>query len=195
MVTAVKRIYENAIIKDHPETDISRLSHRKYPVIEDHHETVVPEFPHWGYRTTEEHLETVILKLSRRGYSIIEEHPETEIDNLSLEGNLCVFCHTLDRSRMEHRFAELVSKWRRGTGGLSSPRAIVRHSAYQQIVQMGEPVLPMIFQELQENGGWWYPALRALTRQNPVPEEAKGQPPLNRDAWLEWGRRNGYLQA
>ena len=33
-----------------------------------------------------------------------------------------------------------------------------------------------------------------LTGENPVPEEAKGQPPLNREAWLEWGRRNGYLQ-
>lgn len=122
-----------------------------------------------------------------------EENPETEIDKLSLDGNLCEFCHTLDRRSMEDRFAELVSEWRRGTGGLSSPRAIVGHSAYQEIIQMGEPVLPMIFRELQENGGWWYPALRTLTGQNPVPEEAKGRPPPNREAWLDWGRRNGYI--
>jgi hypothetical protein len=101
---------------------------------------------------------------------------------------------TLNERRTEDRFAELVAEWRRGTGGLSSPKAIASHPAYQQIIQIGETVLPMIFRELRENGGWWYPALRALTGQNPVPEEAKGRPPLNRDAWLEWGRRNGYLQ-
>jgi hypothetical protein len=194
MVTAVKRIYENSISEDHPGTAISRRSHRGYPISEDHLETAVSRRSHRGYSISEDHLETVILKLSHRGYSIIEKHPKAEIDRLSLEGNLCVFCRTLDETRMEDCFAEFVAEWRRGTGGLSSPRAITSHPAYQQIIKMGETALPMIFQELQENGGWWYPALRALTGENPVPEEAKGRPPLNREAWLEWGRRNGYLQ-
>ena len=175
MVTMIKRIYENSNIEDHREAGISKLSHRRYSTIEDH-------------------LEAVISGLSYVGYSTIENHPESEINRLFLEGNLCVFCFSRDEKSMEDRFVELVAEWRRGTGGLSSPMAIASHPAYQQIIKMGETALPMIFQELRENGGWWYPALRALTGRNPVPEAAKGRPPLNREAWLEWGRRDGYLQ-
>ena len=93
---------------------------------------------------------------------------------------------------IEERFAKLVAEWRSGTGGLSSPRAIRSHPAYQQIIAMGEPALRHIFDDLKRNGGWWYPALRALTGQNPVPESAKGNPLLNDEAWLQWGRQNGY---
>ena len=183
MVTAVKevkKIYQNSIIGSHADSAESMLPHREAPIIENH-------------------TETAIFKLFHRVYSSTEGHPATDFYRLPFEGILCLYCCTLDdpipdEGRVEDRFAELVTEWRRGTGGLSSPKAITTHPAYQQIMQIGEAALPMIFRELQENGGWWYPALRALTRENPVPEEAKGQPPLNREAWLEWGRRNGYLQ-
>lgn len=89
-------------------------------------------------------------------------------------------------------FYELVAQWREETGGLSSPRSITNHPAYQQIIEMGTPVLRLIFKELRENGGWWYPALRALTGTNPVPDSARGRPSLNDKAWLEWGEENGY---
>ena len=90
------------------------------------------------------------------------------------------------------RFLQLVSEWKSATAGLSSPRAVTEHPAYPQIIAMGEPVLPLIFRDLQDNGGWWYPALRTLTGANPVPESASGQPELNAAAWLRWGRENGY---
>lgn len=90
------------------------------------------------------------------------------------------------------RFQQLAFEWKSATAGLSSPRAIMEHPAYPQIIAMGEPVLPLIFQDLQDNGGWWYPALRTLTGANPVPESAKGKPELNAAAWLRWGRENGY---
>ncbi len=90
------------------------------------------------------------------------------------------------------QFSKLVTEWRAETAGLSSPRAIAGHHAYQQIIAMGKPVIPFILQDMKDNGGWWYPALRTLTGANPVPESAKGSPPLNDEAWLQWGRDNGY---
>ena len=174
-IQAVKREYEDTIVDTHREMAVSRASH-------------------WGFAGIEDLPGAAVPKMFSMGYSAVEEHLETGIVRLRLGGNLCGFCLAFDERGVENRFAELVAEWRRGTGGLSSPRAIASHPAYQQIVQMGEMALPMIFQELLENGGWWYPALRALTGQNPVPEEAKGRPPLNREAWLDWGRRNGYLQ-
>ncbi len=129
----------------------------------------------------------VIYNIGLRGFIILP--------NQCPEKNLSMSSRTLDERKLKDSFLELVSEWRQGTGGLSSPRAITIHPAYQQIIKMGEEILPLIFEELQKNDGWWYPALRILTGENPVPKEAKGRPQLNKEAWLEWGRKNGYLQS
>lgn len=94
---------------------------------------------------------------------------------------------------LNERFLRLADEWKSETAGLSSPRAIAGHPAYQKIIAMGEPVLPLIFRDLKRNGGWWYPALRTLTGANPVPEHAEGKPPLNDAAWLHWGQEHGYI--
>ena len=95
-----------------------------------------------------------------------------------------VFVSTVEaddaRAALHQQFAELVATWRAETAGLSSPRSMAGHPAYQQIIAMGEPVIPFIFRDMKENGGWWYPALRALTGANPVPESAKRQPATER---------------
>ena len=184
MVTAVKAVkekYESSTIRSH---EVS----------------TVPMSPHRGEQIIEDHVETAIFRLLHKVYTSPGGHPATDMYRLSADGMLCVHCGTLDspvidEGRAKERFSELVAEWRRRTGGLSSPKAIVTHPAYQQIIQMGERALPMIFRELQENGGWWYPALRTLTGENPVRKEAKGRPPLNKEAWLEWGQRNGFLQS
>ena len=190
-IRAIKRQREDAINGDHNEMADPRPSIREYSATEVHNRAVDPDLPHG---ITEFYARTVIPTLPHKGYTPVQIFPETEMYGQFLNGDLCAFCRNLDKTTMEDRFAELVTEWRKGIGGLSSPRAITSHPAYQRIIQMGEAALPMIFQELRENGGWWYPALRALTGEDPVPDEAKGRPPLNREAWLEWGRRNGYLQ-
>lgn len=100
-----------------------------------------------------------------------------------------------DEQSLNERFLRLADEWKSGTAGLSSPRAIAGHPAYQKIIAIGKPVLPLIFRDLKSNGGWWYPALRTLTGANPVPEQAKGEPPLNDEYWLRWAQENGYIQA
>ena len=104
----------------------------------------------------------------------------------------CIFVPQDLQEPKEVLFYKLVAQWREETGGLSSPRSITNHSAYKRIIEMGPPVVELIFKELRENGGWWYPALRTLTGANPVPDSARGRPSLNDNAWLEWGEANGY---
>ena len=94
---------------------------------------------------------------------------------------------------VENRFRELVKEWHEETGSLSSPSKIASHPAYLQIVSMGQSVVPLVLGELDSRGGYWYPALRALTGANPVPGDAKGKPRLIKEEWLAWGRTHGYL--
>jgi hypothetical protein len=58
---------------------------------------------------------------------------------------------------------------------------------------MGEPVIPLILHDLQERGGDWYPALRAITNVSPVSPGDRGNVARMNEAWLKWGRKHGYL--
>lgn len=58
---------------------------------------------------------------------------------------------------------------------------------------MGPPALPLILQEMQRQPGHWSLTLRAITGENPAPPAAAGYTRKIAAAWLEWGRRNGYL--
>ena len=91
-------------------------------------------------------------------------------------------------------FRQLADIWRDETGALSSPSQIATHPAYQRIIDMGDRVLPYIFEDLQERGGQWYVALRAITGASPVPPEASGRARQVREAWLQWGRDHRYIR-
>ena len=95
-------------------------------------------------------------------------------------------------------FNELVKQWQRETA-LSSVMAVkVNHPAYRQIIEMGEGILPLIFKEMEANGGHWAFALEAITGTNPVvnpaPENALGKAGERRKVRLQWGREHGYLR-
>ena len=97
----------------------------------------------------------------------------------------------------EQRFHRLAATWRLDTAGLSSPSAITRHPAYQEIIAVGQAdrtsrTLGYILMELAHRGGLWWPALRALTGADPVPESAEGHPDQVAAAWLKWGADRGF---
>jgi hypothetical protein len=95
---------------------------------------------------------------------------------------------------LRRTFKALAEEWREATGGLSSPSQIALHPAYQRIIEMGDQALPLILEELTARGGQWYWALKAIAGGSPVPPEAAGRPKQVKEAWLEWGRANGYIR-
>jgi hypothetical protein len=90
-----------------------------------------------------------------------------------------------------NRFENLVREWRRETRYSSSLARIVMHPAYQAIIGMGEPAVPLIFEDLNRNGGHWFWALHAITQADPA--EAGDDFAAAAHAWLAWGRAHGYL--
>jgi len=90
------------------------------------------------------------------------------------------------------RFENLAHIWLEQCAQLSSIREITLHPSYQQIVEMGEKALPFIFARLEREPEHWFWALRAITGENPVPSESRGNIAQMVDAWLKWAQKNGF---
>lgn len=103
--------------------------------------------------------------------------------------SIVVRSHASDEVKRE--FNTLVEQWIAGTLFLSSIHKIAMHPAYQQIIGMGEPVLPLIFRDLPQRQSLWFWALHAITGEDPVQEGEYGERAVH--AWLTWGRERGFI--
>ena len=93
---------------------------------------------------------------------------------------------------LEERFRRLEATWIAEVGHLSSSKALGNHPAFQEIVRMGEAVVPLMLQDLQERPRLWVWALPEITGADPVPASDGGNIAKMSEAWLRWGRANGY---
>ena len=108
----------------------------------------------------------------------------------AVEGYLDGAAHG-EHANLASEFRACVEKWRAETGHFSSIERKALHPAYQRIIAMGRPAIPLVLRELQEHGGHWFWALSFMEGESPVPEGASIQGA--KDAWLSWGRQKGYL--
>ena len=93
------------------------------------------------------------------------------------------------------RFRRLAKQWREDTAFLSSTTAIAMDDSYQQIIGLGPSAIPLILSDLKKEPEFWFHALRALTGENPVTHKMQGDVEAMRQAWLQWGRENGYADS
>jgi len=91
------------------------------------------------------------------------------------------------------KFAVLASQWTQAVAGMSSTVEMAKHPAYQEIIGMGEAVIPFLLADLSQNPLYWLPALRQITQENPVPPSQRGKVKQMASAWLNWGREKGYI--
>ena len=130
-----------------------------------------------------------------------------EFDNLSvLQGGDALALYVAVRDAIEHfrsplsaenhdaerKFVRLAERWRRETLYSSSTHDIVMHPAYQQIIGMGEEVVPILIGELRASPDHWFWALRAITGIDPVDPKDRGDIEKMAASWVRWGERNGY---
>ncbi len=93
------------------------------------------------------------------------------------------------------RFQTLAAKWRSQRGAMSSITEAALCPAYQSIIGMGALAVPFILAELKAEKNepdQWFWALKAITGDDPVRGEDRGDFAAMAKAWLLWGRRNGY---
>jgi hypothetical protein len=92
---------------------------------------------------------------------------------------------------VEARFKSLAKKWKRDTRFTSSLRQKVNHPAYQEIIGLGDHVIPFILRDLDDHPADWLPALSEITGEDPAKEGATFEQAVH--AWLQWGRKLKFL--
>jgi len=91
------------------------------------------------------------------------------------------------------RFYNLKEEWEDNTAGLSSITEISMHPSYQQIIGMGPVAIPFIMYELSLKPSHWFWALKSITGEDPVDQKQRGNIKNMTDAWVNWGRIQGYV--
>jgi hypothetical protein len=99
---------------------------------------------------------------------------------------------TLPAETVEQRFRRLETIWRDETGHLSSYTKRIHHPAFQEIIRLGEPVIPLMLGDLEKQPGLWVWALPAITGANPVADADAGKIARMSEAWVRWSREHGY---
>ncbi len=62
------------------------------------------------------------------------------------------------RESMEQKFQRLAVVWCAETAFVSSSSDLVAHPAFQEIVDLGLPVMPLLLRELEKGTGHWHRA-------------------------------------
>jgi hypothetical protein len=93
---------------------------------------------------------------------------------------------------LEEKFRRLAATWHQAVAHQSSSSIRDNHPAYQEIIALGPAVVPLLLRDLEINRRQWFEALQAITGVSPVPVEDRGRIRKMTEAWLQWGRENGY---
>ncbi len=91
-------------------------------------------------------------------------------------------------------FDRLADELKSETAHLSSAAMIAGHRAFQEIIGMGQAVIPLILRDLEHAPTHWFLALRAITRESPVQPEDRGNVRAMSAAWISWGERRRYIE-
>lgn len=90
---------------------------------------------------------------------------------------------------LETKFNDFVITWKRATSNIPSIRRRLKHNSYQEIINLGKPVLPLLLKEMESNPDHWMVALSVLSGANPVPKNAAEDVKRAAQLWIEWGKK------
>jgi hypothetical protein len=93
---------------------------------------------------------------------------------------------------IEERFRRLEATWMAEVGHHSATSKLINHPAFQEIIHLGTPVVPLMLQDLEKRPRLWVWALPEITGADPVPASDRGDISKMSEAWLRWGRIHGY---
>ena len=102
------------------------------------------------------------------------------------------------QQNLRSTFGELAERWKLETMVMSSSHQICGHKAYQKIIELGLDMVPLIFEDILQTGsGHWTYALAAITGipDEDNPAKCTYNPSAASNAWLQWGKEKGIVEA
>jgi hypothetical protein len=93
---------------------------------------------------------------------------------------------------VEQHLRRLEAAWTAAVGYSSSSNELRNHPTFQEIIGLGQAVVPLMLRDLQERPRLWVWALPRMTGADPVPAADRGNIAKMSAAWLRWGREHGY---
>src|SRR5947209_386847 len=98
----------------------------------------------------------------------------------------------LSPETVAERFRRLEATWLAEVGFSSSSTELRSHPAFQEILHLGDAVVPLMLRDLEERPRLWVWALPRITGADPVPASDRGNIAKMSEVWLRWGREHGY---
>ncbi len=114
--------------------------------------------------------------------------PEVRLDDTSDDEVLSFLYPGIVR-----QFFALRDRWYVERGPISALSEIVGCPSYRQIIGMGRRAVPLILNQLRQEGDdpdYWFTALEAITGADPVAESDYGDMVAMARSWRDWADRN-----
>lgn len=107
------------------------------------------------------------------------------------EFQIATSAKTASTDVLAEKFYSLATQWKRETGRFSVIARRYENPAYKAILDMREPAIPLILNELKRNPDRWFAALEKLTGENPAKDAVNFYEAVDR--WVAWGIANEYI--
>ena len=143
----------------------------------------------WNVRTPTSTSRPLPLAMSPIGGRTSPLVRSNDIAGSNLSSGIGIF----ENDSFSRELLDLADRWTRETAALSSITEKATHPAYQQIIGIGPRAVPFLLRQLRDGGGHWFWALKSITRQDPVPADARGNMQAMAKAWLDWGRKRALI--
>ena len=99
-----------------------------------------------------------------------------------------------DPDRVEAEFVNLSRQIESDTKGSSSVQTGMLHPSYRRIIALGRQAVPCLLHNLHSNPKLWLEALHDIVgdRSDPVTRDMTVAEAV--EAWLSWGRQQGFIE-
>ena len=103
-------------------------------------------------------------------------------------------CWVCGSEKLVPMFENLLEAWNKDTRHHSNSSYTHTHLAYQAILAIGKPVIPLIVKDLKNDArNHWFHAIRHILGDGPeIPEEHRGRVAIMEEIYLKWLAERGY---
>lgn len=121
---------------------------------------------------------------------IVETNKETSYDSFI---STSFYLRDVYQKSLKEYFESLKFLWLEETRYSSNILITINHPAHLTILQLGERVLPLIIEDLENYNNHWFITLNKITGANPISPEHSGDVESMRGDWINWAKENNII--